>query len=661
MNATVRAASRSHACAAVRVGALAFSVSLGVAGCTDRGHPDYFGSVVPKHGPDEFWTNLGTEPASIDPGKSEDVAGGVLLQNLFAGLTQQHPKTLQPMPELATGWDIYDGGRRYVFHMRQSQWSDGVSVTAHDFEWSWKRLLDPKTAAKYSMFLYGVRHAELFGAQAVRVRMSDGSQPDRALVETTARAESAVERVVEAPELHSVFVVLKQTNAVAERAKLLRALNAKTAAGGAQLVADVADSSIVGVRALDDLTLEVVLEDPLPYFLQLLTFHTLLPVPRHVLEKLKAQGLNEDLWTRPEHIVSNGPYLVGAWKFRQYVQLDKNPRYWDAAHVRMPRVRLAMVESYNTALNMYEAGELDSIGESSLPAEFIDHLRKFKDYRRGPYLGTYFFWVNTKAAPVDDPRVRRALLLAIDRERLVKFVTRGGQIPYADLVPPGLAGYPGLKNPIFDAEAARALLREAGYGAARPLPRITLIYNTSEGHKQIATAVQEMWKHNLGIEVEIQNQEWKVYLKSVETKNFQLARMGWIGDYPDPYTFLEILKASNANNHSSYSDPEYDGLLARANSTQDASKRLELLEQAERRAMRAAPVIPIYVYTRQDMQKPYVRGSWLNYLNRFLFKYYWIDRRFYGGVPAQPSDDPEPPLIAADVRTHEAGEAEAAP
>jgi oligopeptide transport system substrate-binding protein len=629
--------------------------------CTDRGHPDYFGSVVPKHGPDELWTNLGTEPASIDPGKSEDVSGGVVLQNLFAGLTQPHPKTLEPMPEIATGWDVYDGGRRYVFHLRKSQWSDGVPLTAHDFEWSWKRLLDPKTAAKYSMFLYGVRRAELFGAQAVRVRVSDGSQPDRSAVEAAARAVSAVERVVEAPELHAVFIQLKRGSApTTERASLLRALNAKTL-GAAQLVADVADSSVVGVRALDDQTLEVVLEDPLPYFLHLLTFHTLLPVPRHVLEKLKAQGLNEDLWTRPEHIVSNGAYVLGAWKFRQFVQLERNPRYWDAAHVRMPRIRLAMVESYNTALNMYEAGELDSMGESSLPAEFTDHLRKFKDYRKGPYLGTYFLWVNTKAAPVDDARVRRALLLAIDRERLVKFVTRGGQIPYADLVPPGLAGYAGLKNPIFDPEAARALLREAGYGPEKPLPKITYIYNTSEGHKQIATALQEMWRRHLGIEVEIQNQEWKVYLKSIETKNYQLARMGWIGDYPDPYTFLEILKGSNGNNHSSYADDEYDALLARANATQDAKKRFELLEQAERRAMRQAPVIPLYVYTRQDLLKPYVRGMWLNYLNRFIFKYAWIDRRFYRGVPARASDNPEPPLIAADVRVHEAGEAEVSP
>lgn len=564
-------------------------VALALLGC-EREPRDYFGTTTPRHGPDEIWTNLGAEPEWIDPGKCSEVSGGTLIFNLFAGLTQPHPGTLAPMPDVARGWDVSADGRRYVFHLRETQWSDGAPLTAHDFEYAWKRVLDRELASKYASFLYPLKNAQAFHTGAI------------------------------------------------------------------------GDAAQVGVRALDELTLQVELEDPLPYFLDLVSFYTAMPVPRHVIEKLEREGRNPDLWTRPEHIVSNGAFVLAEWKFRQSMLLRKNVRYWDAARVKPARVRLSMVESNNTTLNLYEAGELDYIGNSALPAEFIDHLASYRDFQRGPYLGTYFLWVNTRAAPLDDVRVREALSLAVDRDSLVRFVTRGGQDPTADLVPDGVAGYRGLGRSRFDPDRARRLLREAGYGPDRPLPEIVFRYNTSEGHKQIAEALQQMWKQHLGADVTIENQEWKVYLKTLQATDFQIARMGWIGDYADPFTFLELLASGNGNNHSNWTDPEYDQLLRDANRTQNAEARLALLRRAEELAMDAVPLIPIYVYTRSELVKPYLMGHTLNYQHRQLFKYWWIDRRWYDGPQRERRTAPPPPMLrpelgrlpATDAATHAA-------
>lgn len=627
-------------------------LALACPGCT-RGGSGYYGTTEPKHGPDEIWTNLGTEPEYIDPGKASDAAGGMVIVNVFAGLTQPHPVTLEAMPDIATRWALSEDGRRYTFSLRESTWSDGVPLTAADFEYSWKRVLDPKTASKYATFLYPVRYAEMFHRRALVVRGLPSL--DEAMLRAALDKHAAgvpIEAVRLAPDLGCAFVLVGGDDAekASLRDKLIASLSGVQLGGAEPVQVTVADSQIVGVRAEAPDRLVVDLEDPLPYFLDLVKFYTAMPVPRHVIERLEHAGKNPDLWTRPENIVCNGAYRVHEWKFRQHVWLHKNERYWDAANVRTPRIRLAMVESYNTTLNLYEAGELDSIGQSALPAEFMDELAKYRDFHRAPYLGTYFYWVNTKAAPLDDVRVRKALSLAIDRASLIKYVARGGQIPSADLVPAGLGGYEGPGSSIFDPKQARVLLAEAGYGPARPLPRVTLSYNTAEAHKQLAEAIQAMWKEHLGVDIEIENQEWKVYLKNLQTSNFQLSRMGWIGDYPDPFTFLELLRSGNGNNHSSWSDARYDALLRQANATFDKPARSALLRKAEQLAMDNVPVIPLYVYTNSEMVKPYVRGHALNYENRLLLKYWWIDRRFYEGVPQDRLPDGFPKLASAEAR-----------
>jgi oligopeptide transport system substrate-binding protein len=619
--------------------------------CCKRGAPGYYGTTEPLHGPDEIWTNMGTEPEWIDPGKAADTVSGFIVFNLFAGLTQPHPLTLDPMPDVAESWEISPDGMHYTFHLRESVWSDGTPLTAADFVYAWTRALDPSTASKYGDFLYPVRYAELWNRRALVVRnLGDVSEPTlRAALEPL----GPLELVRLAPELDAAFVIVggEEGARPALRERMQRALDGKALQLNGRLLAVAPmDASLVGVHAADERTLLVDLEAPLPYFLHITKFYTAMPVPRHVLERLAKAGKNTDLWTRPENIVSNGPFVLADAQFRQSMLLRKNPRYWDAAHVRLERVRVREIESYNTALNMYKAGELDAIGPTgALPNEFIDALSTQKDFHIAPWNGVYFYWFNASAPPLDDPRVRNALRFAIDRQTLVKHITRAGQIPSADLVPPGLAGYPGIGSSIYDPDRARALLREAGYGPEHPLPKITLIYNTSESHRSLAEAVQAMWHEQLGIEVEIENQEWKVYLKSVQTKSFQIARMSWIGDYPDPYTFLDLLTTHSGNNHSNWHSDAYDELLARANREADPPRRLQLLAQAERLAMAQAPILPLYVYTRAELWKPYVMGHAINYETRHLLKYWWIDRRWYGGVPAERLADGFPPQPLAAI------------
>jgi oligopeptide transport system substrate-binding protein len=510
-------------------------------------------------------------------------------------------------------------------------------------------VLDPRTASKYSSFLFGLKYGELFNRRALLVQGVGGVSEEALRALLTPLAPVEVLRM--APELDGAFVVLggDEDARVELRKRVIREL-AETTWQGHALSAREMDASLVGVHALDEHTLTVELETPLPYFLHVTKYYTAMPVPRHVLERLVRAGKNPELWTRPEHIVSNGAYVLKEAKFRQSMLFEKNPRYWDAAHVKMPRVRVSMIESYNTVLNMYEAGELDSIGSTAvLPAEFLSVLSTKRDFHSAPYLSVYFYWLNVKAPPLDDSRVRQALRFAVDRESLVTNVTRAGQIPSSDIVPPGLAGYPGLHSAVFDPERARALLREAGYGPEHPLPKLTLRYNTAEGHKQVAEAVQAMWHQNLGIDVEIENQEWKVYLKSIQTHDYQIARFGWIGDYPDPYTFLELFASHNGNNHSNWGSDAYDALLDRANRQRDPQARLAVLARAEQQLMDAAPIVPMYVYTRAELIKPYLRGHVLNTENRHFWKHWWIDERWYHGTPSIELPHGFPPLPAPDA------------
>lgn len=368
------------------------------------------------------------------------------------------------------------------------------------------------------------------------------------------------------------------------------------------------DFGQVGVRALDDRTLQVTLRAPTPYFLFLTTFYTLYPVPRWAVE---AHGPD---WVKPGKLVGNGPFRLVSWVPQRELVIEKNPAYWDAASVRLQRVVFLPTDDVHTAYKQFLAGESDWV--PTVPPAQLEAARRRPEYYVHPYLGTYYFRFNVTRPPLGDVRVRKALSMAVDREALTRFVTRAGEVPTASFVPAGLPGYEGVRGLPYDPAAARRLLAEAGYPDGRGFPRVELLYNTLELHRVIAQAVQQMWKEALGIHVELANVEWKVYLARLAKLDYQIARAGWIGDYLDPNTFLDLWVTGGGNNQTGWSHRRYDQLIAQAGVTVDARERMRLLQEAERILVaEEVPIMPLFTYVNKGLLSRRVRGWYPNILD----------------------------------------------
>ncbi len=381
----------------------------------------------------------------------------------------------------------------------------------------------------------------------------------------------------------------------------------------------IADFSQVGMRVVGERTLQVTLRCPTAYFLDLTSFFTLLPVPRWAIE---AHGRN---WVKPGKIVSNGPFRLVTWTPESTLVLEKNPQYWDAAHVRLQRVVFLPTEDVNTAFKQFQAGESDWVPQ--VPSSQLDAVRSRPEFYASPYLGTYFFRFNVTKPPLNDVRVRKALSMAVDREALTRYVAKAGQVPSSAFVPAGMRGYSGARGHAFDVAAAKKLLAEAGYPEGRGFPQTELMYNTNELHRMIAQAVQQMWKVNLGIQVDLVNVEWKVYLARQSTLDYQIARAGWIGDYVDPNTFLDMWISGGGNNETGWSNRRYDALIARAAcGTVRPQERMHALQEAEQILLDDAPVLPLYTYVNTGMLSQRVKGWDPNLLDLHPLKYIRVER-----------------------------------
>ncbi|HWR39299.1 MAG TPA: peptide ABC transporter substrate-binding protein [Patescibacteria group bacterium] len=382
----------------------------------------------------------------------------------------------------------------------------------------------------------------------------------------------------------------------------------------------------VGVKALDDHTLEVTLQEPTAYFLSLCAFYTYFPVHK------KTVTANPAWAAGPASLIGNGPFKLVNWVHNGKMEFVKNEHYWDIASVKSSRLEFAISDSDTTRLTLFENNQVD-MAEAPPVAEIIRLLKEKKAIIL-PYIGTYFYDFNVTRPPFDDPRVRKAFTLAIDREMIVKNVTRGGQIPAMAWTPPGLPdARPGddfrktggdfFKN--NDIDTAKKLLAAAGFPDGKGLPPITLIYNTSEAHKAIAETIQEMWKKNLGVEIKLANQEWKVFINTRRTKDYQIARDGWIGDYADPMTFLGMFTIGNGNNNSGWKNEKYDALLKTAKISLDPAVRMQALHDAEALLLEDMPLLPIYYYTQVLLIKPNLKDVIRNSLSGLYFKEAYVE------------------------------------
>lgn len=363
----------------------------------------------------------------------------------------------------------------------------------------------------------------------------------------------------------------------------------------------------LGVKAEDDYTLTFQLDKPVPYFVAMTAHTVMMPINQKVVEKFG------DEWTKPENLVSNGAYKIKDWVINERLDMERNPNYWDNEHTVIDKVTYIPFENQVAAMNRYLTGEVDIT--SDVPSQMVDKLKKDNPdaYRVSPLLCTYYYALNTKRKPFDDPKVRKAISYSIMRDVITNGITKVGNVPAYTFAHQNVAGFKATQ-PEYAAwdqkkrsEEAKKLLEEAGYSADKPL-KADLLYNTSESHKAIATAIASMLKQNLGADITLNNQEWKSYLESRQQGDFDIMRASWCGDYNEASTFLSLFTSGNSRNFAFYSNPNYDEVIKLAQESKTEKERNQYYDAAEKILAEDMPIAPIYYFMQARLVKPNLGG-----------------------------------------------------
>lgn len=520
---------------------------------------------------------IASEPQTIDPALNSAVDGSIMTQHMFEGLMKWvdsgnpvNDKGNMNYAALAAGQaesyektDNGDGTVTYTFKIRSdAKWSDGQPVTANDFVYSWQRLANPLTAADYCYMIDMVQ-------------------------------------------------------------------------GYAAVNAGEADPTTLGVSAPDESTFVVNLTYDCPYFLEICAFPAAFPVRQDIIE---AYG---DTWTTDDnssHYISNGPWKLAEWVHDSYIKMVPNEYHYDAANLGPNSLTFQLMEDQNSMLAAYRSGDLQFIED--MPVDEIAGLLASGELNIVDYIGTYYVCYQTQAAPFDNALVRQAFTLAIDSKYIVEQVTQTGQVPATGFVPAGIydadpngddfrtVGGDYWDAPVDDAtyqancEKARQLLAEAGYPNGEGFPTVTYLYNTSDAHKAVGEALQQMWQEELGVTVQLQNQEWNAFLETRKKGEYQIARNGWIADYNDPCSFLDMWYTGGGNNDAQYSNPEYDAMIDAAKATSDPAERMSYFHKAEDIIIGQDWALgPIYFYTQKYMMADDISGAFYTPLGYFIYGY----------------------------------------
>ncbi len=476
------------------------------------------------------------EPLTLDPQKASGTWENNIIGDMFIGLFTENADG-NPIPGMATSWTTSEDGLTWTFSLRDAKWSDGVPVTAHDFVYSFQRILNPENLAQYASLLYPIKNAYAVNTGKL--------SPDN-----------------------------------------------------------------VGVKAIDDHTLEIKLEYPAPYLPGLLTHYTSMPVPAHIV---KAKGND---WIKPENIAVNGAFKLVEWRTNDYVHSVKNPLFYDADNVCLDEIYYYAIVDNNTAERQVREGRLDV--NNGFPGQKLAFLNKqLPGYVRvHPYLGTTYYVFNMRKKPFDDARVRNALAMALDRDFMTGEILKSGQIPAYSLIPPGVANYPkgGLvswaKLSLAERKAkAKDLLIEAGFGPDHPL-EFEFTYRNSGDNPRVTPAVQSDWNEIAPwVHVTITGVETQIHYDNLRTGDFQVGDAGWIADFNDAENFLYLLLTkTNQMNYGKYSNPAYDAMVERSNHELDPVKRAELMQRAEQMMLDDMPVIPMWYSVNKALVNPKVTG-----------------------------------------------------
>lgn len=600
----------------------------------------------------DFTFNNGTDIESLDPAVVTGQPEGRIIWELFEGLVRLSPEDRSPEPGMAERWEVSEDGLTYTFHLRPgAEWTNGDPVTAEDFVYSMRRFLSPATAAEYAYQAWYLKNAKRYSTGAGSLREGDPvevelfSRPEGAppfaggellygvLKEIEPDSDATLEQLADESQHLEFRTFVIELEGGGER-RLRVAAETDRFADAEPCRALLFDFREVGIRAIDPRTIETTLESPTPYWLNLLGFYPLSPVNRRCVE---THGPLQ--WTKAENIVTNGAYQIEFRRIRDRIRLRKNPGYWDADNVALETVDALTIQSLTTAFNLYETGQVDWIEKVAplIAKQVAQSDPPRDDYAPAPQLGTYFYAFNTTRKPLDDARVRRALVLAINRQEIIDTAC-AGEVAAMTFTPPGLKGYEAPAGQAEDAAAARRLLAEAGYPNGAGFPTISILYNYTEEHRTIAELIRKQWGNTLGIEAKTRNEEWGTYLSSQRQLSFDVMRRAWIGDYPDPNTFLDMFVTGGENNNTGWSNAEYDRMIRDAKAELDPERRMVLFSRAEQLLLEEAPIVPLYFYVSRNLVKPYVRGFYNNLQDAHPLRALRIDREAVepGGFLAGP-------------------------
>ena len=614
------------------------------------GDEEFFGKPTPPSRNIFRYVN-GDEPETLDPAISNGQPEARLYMALYEGLVEYNPKTLEPMPALAERWHINNDSSEFTFHLRTTgRWSNGDPIDANDFVYSFRRALDKKTASRNAYLGSYLRYAEALNQGRVFVLDSKTGQfllardfqenpPDEPLGnrpidpahseylpdpnETTPDPDTAFH--------HQMHTPLRPTLPGDEKSRT-KSLEAnpklKAAVAGKELIPVKPED--LGVEAVDKYTLRLYLKQQAPFFLGLLAHQLFRLVPRKVVEQWGEQ------WTQPEHIVTCGPFKLKTWVPYDKIVLERDPMYWDTKTVKLDELHFFPIIDNASVMNLYKVGELDAVYNHAVPNPWLHVLKQKKDYMDRAEAAIDYLIMNTTKPPLDNPKVRRAFNLSIDKvayanwRRIVK--------PLTAFTPEGMfAGYPQPKGAPFNPAEGRRLLGEAGYPVVHnadgsfscpkfPVDQVEFIYNSQSANKSVAEWMQAQWKQNLGVTVGLRAMEWKTFLDQrdkLEYKGF--ARGAFGADYMDPYTFLSLFY-TDGESGTGWEDPKYIAMLDEANRTLDHKKRYELLAKAEAYMLEHQPIIPIDTPSVNWLKKPYVKGMYPNPGSLFAWKYIYIER-----------------------------------
>ena len=390
---------------------------------------------------------------------------------------------------------------------------------------------------------------------------------------------------------------------------------------------EIEDFAQVGVKALDSKTLKVSLKNPAPYFLELLCHYTTRPVHKETIEAYGDMDTAGSQWTRPGNFIGNGPFTLDKWELNKVITVKKSLSYWNKSAVKLNEIHFYPVDNASREDLMFRAGQLH-VTSTVPPEKVVSYKEKYpNNIQVDPFYGTYYYRFNTKKPPFNNKLVRQALSLSLDRTLIVERVTKGGQQEAFSFTPPDPDSYFPPTSLEFNPQKARELLRQAGYDEERPFPQVDLLYNTSEGHQKLAQAIQQMWKTSLNIDVTLTNTDWKVYLSRQSIGDFQIARAGWIGDYIDPKSFLDMMVTGRGNNQTGWSNKTYDDFLIKAANSRTEQQRFYHLYEAEKILIDEMPIMPIYTYTRIYMLHEDVKGWGNNLLDSRPYQFVYLENK----------------------------------